>query len=399
MRLLILSDSHVIEKEGIYFSPDPWLKITEYLEPFFSRVCLCIPVEQTCEPPSSIPLNRSWEQKRIHWKHTIAYKSVVNYYKLLPYIVANNLPVVVDAVRDCDAVFMRLPAMNGYMTALVARLLGKPLVCYFSGDQRLQIINGGKYRGLWYLPARMAAVFHDFLYQRIVKGSIASLFEGDLILKRYASTDNNSYFMFPSLIEEREIWSRQQSSLQEPPRNLLFAGSLDKAKGIDFLLEALAHLFLCGIECRLTICGEGPEGNALKQLTNHLGLADRVSFRGHVKWGKDLDEVYRETDILIHPSLSEGVPKVILEAMAKGVAIVATAVGGVPGVITDADNGILVQPKSSRAISDAVIKLVRVQGLRNQLVQGGYAFIKQHTAEKQAKEVATIILESVKNST
>jgi glycosyltransferase involved in cell wall biosynthesis len=395
MRLMILSDNYVFKNGGAYFSPDPWLKIAEFLAPFFSSVLLCVPLEQGEDHSFAIPLSESWKQKRIRWKHTFAHKTVINYYKLLPFVVAKNLPVLASAVRECDVVFMRLPAMNGYLTALVARAMGKPVVCYFSGDQRVQIFSGEKYQGPWAAVARMAAVLHDVLYQRIVRASNASLFEGDVTLKRFASANKNCFFMFPSMIEEHEIWTRPQSSTQRPARNILFVGSLDTAKGIRFLLEAMAHAVQSGLEYTLTICGDGPERNEMKQLTERLGLNHLVNFRGHVRWGTELTQVYREADILVHPSLSEGVPKVVLEAMANGVAIIATTVGGIPRVVTDGENGILVPPKSSETISAALKRVSQDTALRNRLVQGGYTFVCQHTAEKQARKLATIIFESV----
>ena len=289
---------------------------------------------------------------------------------------------------------MRLPAMNGYLTYLVAWILGKPLICYFSGDQRVQIFNGEKYRGLWAAPARMVALLHDTLFQGIVRASNASLFEGEVTLNRLAYDERKSFFMFPSIIEESQIWTRPRPFL-DPARNLLFVGSLNTAKGIRFLLEALAHVSRSGLQCTLNICGDGPDRNSLELLTERFGLTDSVNFLGHVRWGTELTQLYRKAEILVHPSLSEGVPKVILEAMANGVAVIATTVGGIPGVVTQGENGILVPPKSSKAIADALMKVSQEAELRNRLVQGGYAFIREHTAEKQAWKMATIILESV----
>jgi len=398
MKLMILSDCHVFRNGGVYFASDPWLKIAEYLEPFFSSILLCIPLIEDEENPSAIPLSIGWEQKRIRWKHTFAHKSVINYYRRLPRVLASNLPVLADGVRECDVIFMRLPAMNAYVTAVMARLLGKPVVCYFSGDQRVEILNGGKYQGIFAPPARIAAIFHDALSRGIVRGSSVSLFEAEATLERFAATNKSSFFMFPSMIEEEGIWVRPQISVQEPARNVLYVGSLGVAKGTKFLLEAMALVRREGLNLTLNICGEGPERYALEQLTEQLGLADVVNFRGHVRWGTELTEVYREADILVHPSLSEGVPKVVLEAMAHGVAVIATTVGGIPRVVTDGENGILVPPKSSEAISAALKRVAQDEGLRKRLIRGGYTFVRQHTAEKQARKVATLILESVGNT-
>jgi glycosyltransferase involved in cell wall biosynthesis len=392
---MILSDSHVYKSHGLYHSPDPWLKVAEYLEPFFSSILLCVPLGRDWEGMRSIALSKDWESKRIRWIHTFAHESVINYYKFLPMILVKNVPILVRAMRESDILFMRLPAMNGLVAELAARRLGKPVVCYFSGDQRVQIFNGGKYRGPWAVPARMVATFHDVLFQKMVRRAKASIFEAEATMERFGYTNGHCTFMFPSTIEEHQIWSRPEVSHGDRPRKLLFVGSVDMAKGIKFLLEAMASLVRMGVTCTLDICGEGPERQSLEQLAKQLGLNDSVTFRGHVRWGEELTAIYRSSDILVHPSLSEGVPKVVLEAMANGVAVVATSVGGIPRVVNHEHNGLLVAPKSAEAIFEAVSRLVGDHYLWNRLVQGGYSFIREHTAQKQARKLADIVLSSV----
>jgi glycosyltransferase involved in cell wall biosynthesis len=398
MKLMILNDSHVFRKGGHLWSLDPWLKLAGHLEPFFSSILLCVPLGKEAQGLAATPLTEGWDGKRISWIHTYAHESVINYYKLLPFVVAQNFPIIFRAVRESDVVFLRLPAMNGFLATVAAQLLGKPFVCYFGGDQKIQILEGGKYSGVWALPARLAAALHDALYRQVVRKSNASLFLSETTLARLDWTGTDCMFMFPSMIEERKIWMRPTCCQGSTRRRLLFVGALETAKGIKYLLEAMVRLIRTSGEYTLNICGDGPERQALEQLTDRLGLRSVVHFSGHIRWGEELIRIYRDSDILVHPSLSEGVPKVVLEAMANGVAVIATTVGGIPRIVTHEENGLLVSPAAPAAIADAVTRLVQDKELENHLVQGGYNFIRRHTAEKQARKIATIICGAVEKA-
>ena len=175
--------------------------------------------------------------------------------------------------------------------------------------------------------------------------------------------------------------------------NLLYVGRLSYEKGLEHLIKSMHQL---GPEmCRLLICGEGPDRKRLENLVNESGLNDCVDFLGFIPWGKRLSEVYVQSDIFILPSLSEGIPKVLLEAMAKGLPVVATNVGGIPDIISGEENGILVPSGDSQAITDAVRLLISDKSLRERIIANGYKFAQAHTAEKQAKKIAEIIYKYV----
>jgi glycosyltransferase involved in cell wall biosynthesis len=89
------------------------------------------------------------------------------------------------------------------------------------------------------------------------------------------------------------------------------------------------------------------------------------------------------------------VPKVLLEAMAAGLPVIATNVGGIPDIITNNENGILIPPGSPEAIADAVILVMENSGLREKLIENGYDFVRNHTAENQARKLAELMYQHV----
>jgi len=135
---------------------------------------------------------------------------------------------------------------------------------------------------------------------------------------------------------------------------ILYVGRLAPEKGVCVLLEAFAALKE-GLAI-LTIVGTGESNDELKLQAEKLNLGDRVHFRGFVA-DEDLPAVYADADLLVMPSLSEGLPLVLLEAIASGLPVIGSAVGGIPDVIQNGINGLIVPPNDSRALSSAINEL------------------------------------------
>jgi glycosyltransferase involved in cell wall biosynthesis len=131
-------------------------------------------------------------------------------------------------------------------------------------------------------------------------------------------------------------------------------------KGVEVLLETLAKLRSEGLSVRLRAVGgfETPDyEREVKQLTEKLGLADAVDWTGFTE---DVDAEWARIDLFVLPSLfGEGLPMVVLEAMAAGVPVVATRVEGVPEAIRDEEEGLLAEPGDSHSLAQAVGRVVR----------------------------------------
>ncbi|MBU5638124.1 glycosyltransferase [Geomonas sp. Red69] len=128
-------------------------------------------------------------------------------------------------------------------------------------------------------------------------------------------------------------------------------GRLSPEKGFDLLLEALAALVAGGLDLRLVILGEGGERGGLEAAARRLGVADRLLMPGYLRDGKRYIPMF---GVFAMPSRTEGLPMVLLEAMQAGVPIVASRVGGIPGVLQEGNCGVLVEPGSSAALADGI---------------------------------------------
>lgn len=137
---------------------------------------------------------------------------------------------------------------------------------------------------------------------------------------------------------------------------ILTVGRMIEVKGQRFLLEALATLGNQDQMVHLAIAGRGPLGSALLAEASALGIKEQVHFLGE---RADIERVYHAADIFALPSLSEGHPLTLIEAMASGLPCVASAVGGIPEVLEEDGAGVLVEPQSVSGLAAALRRLIR----------------------------------------
>jgi glycosyltransferase involved in cell wall biosynthesis len=146
--------------------------------------------------------------------------------------------------------------------------------------------------------------------------------------------------------------------------HILFLGRIGKMKGVPQLMDAL-HRMRDVPNWRATLAGDG-DVDAAREAIAHLGLSDRVDVPGWVD-GRRVAEFIASADILVLPSFVENLPLSIIEAMASGLAVVATPVGAVEDIIHDGETGLLVQPGDVEGLSAALGRLVSDPSLRERL--------------------------------
>lgn len=151
---------------------------------------------------------------------------------------------------------------------------------------------------------------------------------------------------------------------QRTPIIIGCAGRLQPMKGHELLLRAIRELTNRSLRARLLIAGGGSSLDAHRQLAAELGLADRVEFLGRVR---EMKAFYDQLDIYALPSFTEGLPISMLEAMSRSLPVVATRVGGIPEVVRDGEDGILVAPGDEKALTEALASLVSDVALRERM--------------------------------
>lgn len=148
------------------------------------------------------------------------------------------------------------------------------------------------------------------------------------------------------------------------PGRIVFIGALDPRKNVPLLLAAVKKARDAGLQVSLDIVGEGPERQALAGLASDLGIADRVRFLGP---SDNVAAHLRQARVFVLPSAYEGLPNVVLEAMACGLPVIATRVGGVPDVIEHGRSGLLVPAGDADALCDGIREVLTDRKLAHEL--------------------------------
>ena len=147
---------------------------------------------------------------------------------------------------------------------------------------------------------------------------------------------------------------------------LLFAGNLIKNKGVYELLEAFAEARQAVPALQLKICGHGVERPGMEEKIKELRITDSAEMIGTVPPG-EMHILMQASDIFVLPTYHEGLPNAVMEAMACGLPVIASAVGGLPDALNDSAGAILIEPRNIEKLSAAVLKISRDKTLREQM--------------------------------
>ena len=163
-----------------------------------------------------------------------------------------------------------------------------------------------------------------------------------------------------------------------PPSGLRIAvtRNLERIYDVATAIRALAIVKTHEREATMTVAGSGPEREALEALARELGVAGAVRFTGRLDHSR-LPELYREASVALNPSQVDNSPNSILEALASGVPIVSTDVGGVPHLVAHEKTALLVPPGSPAAMAESVLRLYRDRNLAEFLRSNGLAHVQQ----------------------
>jgi glycosyltransferase involved in cell wall biosynthesis len=267
-------------------------------------------------------------------------------------------------------------------------------------------VNGSAIRALReMLRSRRVEVLHTHNYKSTMYGYLASRGLGlstvatchnwtgtTAALRLYASVDRLMLSRFDRVVAVSNSVAMQLARAPLPPRQLSVIGNgvnvpkprlardeaeelvigavtrLAPEKGVDMLLYAAAEVLGRGVRARFVIAGDGPERERLVRLSRELGISAQVEFLGFVL---ETGALLQTLDLFVQSSLVDAMPMAVLEAMAAGLPVVASAIGGLPALIGDSQRGLLTRPGDPGALGKSILRLCRSATLRHRL--GGAA--------------------------
>lgn len=282
--------------------------------------------------------------------------------------------------RQCGHVFVRgmLPYVGLFY--LLASLFGRR-PCHWIVGNPVALLKTHRRSG--YISDALAMVYAlqdrwlTKLGRRVSGGSF--ICNGQELADIYRSP--RTLAAISSTITADEFFERSDTCVQEVVK-ILVVCFVRPEKGLEYLIDALGQLRI-DRPWELSIVGPSDQFPAYRSMLDGLierhGLIDRIKWEGYVPYGPEMWRHLRQSDLFVLPTLSEGTPRVLVEARANSLPIVATNVGGIPSSVTDGVDGLLVLPKDSAALASSIGRIIKDGDLRRSLIRSGLASARRMT--------------------
>lgn len=258
--------------------------------------------------------------------------------------------------------------------SFMARLFGVPTVLHLHGSETKQFFSGLSFVGRvvvrWTLSGQSAVIVLSESWAEFIRNFCPAA----------------KVFVVPNYVDVQE---RTADLKVKDEVEVLFLGALGQRKGIYDLIRALHASLLTGRRLRLLIGGDGEVEN-VRTLSEELKISAQVTLLGWID-RTTREALLSQVDVFVLPSYNEGLPMSVLEAMAFGIPVITSPVGGIPELITDGVNGLLVPPGSITDLSNALNKLYDSNALRVELGTQG----RCRLAETYSRDSSTLRLLNV----
>ena len=328
----------------------------------------CIPLSPASEPPATLPLD-----PRLEVVATASFDGIGGYLRHAPGMLRRNAAVLRPVIASADLVWIKLPASNGPLAAWLASRAGVPRFGYVAGSA-LAVARG---RGLG-LSAQAVGFAYDLAgrlaggRQRVVVGR--GIVGGGGIVT--------------SLVDASEIRDVEAAPWPAIPwrLRLAWAGRLAPGKGLEVLVDALGILVAEkaeGHRVELVILGDGPARASLEARATRLGVGDRIHWLGFIADRPTYLDALASCDLFVFPSPAEGFPKVVLDAMAVGLPVIASGAGSLAELRHGGVVGRVAVERPAE-VAAAVRSLAASPDDGDGLRHAGHAFAADHTRAAEA---------------
>lgn len=304
---------------------------------------------------------------------TTYFSGIGDYLLRSAYLSARNWRPINRAIADSDLVWLRLPASNALLALTAARRHHVAHFGWVAGSARE--VAQAQQRPI---PVRWAAQAVGGAYDAATRLCGRS---GPLI---HLDAD-----IFASIVSAAEV-ERTRAAFsgvrEQEPWRIVWAGRMAAEKGLPEIVEAVRLLLERDHEVKLVLIGDGPARTELESAARRLPDG-RVEWRGYVGDRATYLDLLRGSDLLIYPSRADAVPKVLVDALACGLPVVAADVGAVGALLGHGERGLLVPIGDTSAMAQAMGALLGDPAVRTVMHARALAWAAEHTAEAQAERL------------
>jgi len=366
------ADGALWEAEGSF------ARYVDSIAPYFDRVILSVPVFDT--PPASGSRVRATNVTLAPLPYFPGPRQF--YPKLLS--IRSRLSQWVD---QCDVIHLRVPSPAAIFAFRIAEARRKPIFLLVVGDYEALLPHLG-YRGIKKFLFSRYVAFEEWALRYMTRRALT--FANGASLRAKHERDGAKVHETKTTTLSLSDLSTRTDTCAAPRIRMLCVSRIDPRKGLRTLPAVVSGLVDAGHDVTLDLVGPTigligeSERDAILDEAHRCGVADRVHLQGPVALDR-LMPLYRAYDLFVLPTRpGEGIPRVLMEAMAGGLPIVTTDVSGISSLIRNRENGLLVPEASTSGVIDALRSLITTPSLRQALIEGGYATARAHTLERQA---------------
>ena len=293
-----------------------------------------------------------------------------------------------------DALGAVVPSVAGNLLVFQARLRRTPVFLFVRGEkQRTVSMIFGASRRTRLMVRALAALERPV--RRWIAAGVPTFVAGEELVERYAAPGARLYNLYPGLSRDFPILREPRTSRAAPgaPLRLITVARLSPVKGLEDLLYAVAQAVPAGTDLVVELVGDGPDRERLAALAGELGIADRVRFAGFVGTRAELVERLDGADVFVLPSRSEGLPHSVVEAMARGLPVIASAIGGLPGLLGEG-SGIIVPPRDPGRLAAVLGELAADRARLDDLSARSVARVARFEPDAQARQLCERLVEA-----
>ena len=370
---------------GLWEAEGSFARYVDSLAPYFDRVILSVPVFDT--PPATGSRVRS---ANVTLAPLPYFPGPRQFYPKLPVMRAR----LRAWVEQCDVIHLRVPSPAAIFAFRLARALGKPVFLLVVGDYAALLPHLG-YRGVKKALFGAYVAFEEWALRHMTTRAL-TFANGASLREKHQRQGARVIETKTTTLLAADV-STRTDTCAGPAIRLLTVSRIDPRKGLRALPALVAALVTSGINATSDIVGPPigllgeSEADAIEAAAVAAGVADRVRLPGAMALDR-LMPMYRDYDLFVLPTRpGEGIPRVLLEAMAAGLPVVTTRVAGIASLITHDENGLLVDEASADSLLAAIRRLIDSPALRQRVIQGGYATANAHTLERQAAQVMAAV--------
>jgi len=296
-----------------------------------------------------------------------------------------NTRSILKGMTSSDLAYIFLPSYTNLMAASLALIAGKKYSLYIGVDWKAL---GQMRRDALIVNAVLRKIQDSFLCLVYDRARFI-LVTGREIYGELIGPGRNVFQTIPSVsFKDCGSQNLEPVNRKNGAVNLLFVGVVNKRKGVVYLVKALSRLEAKGMGAHLHLVGsiDAKYSVLLDQEIKRGALSRLVTFHGYMSDPVRLSKLYRESDVLVIPSLAEGFPRVIYEAMMSKVPVIASDLPSIRGNLDGWDCVYFVPTKDPEAIANAVCEVARDADLRRRMVENGLEFVLTKVPKREHYE-------------